>query len=366
MEKIDKNIFEHRYMQLMYITIQKLADSADSSEISFTTGLWKREEGYKRKAWQTARRDKLCLDTWDDVPSNIIVENVWNTMQYGERQNFLSKANLRKIPPEVFHDNHDKTAKIFYDLYKNENSSDEESFRKIVDLLGKKIHDPFSVVAYLFFLKDKDKYVPVRKDGFTKRLPKLGFPVSCVKTCTWENYQIILDVMKQLQTLLQEHLENVELIDAQSFFWMLRMVDEETPEYNPDDVDECETKVTKSYAEGRPVTQYYVKKYERDPRNRAAAIQIHGYKCMACGFDFKDVYGEELGKNFIEVHHIVPLSSRDEEIIVNPETDMVCLCANCHRMIHRRKNAIITLEELKQIIQEQKLGKQKKSGRTNI
>ena len=91
MDKIDKNIFEHRYMQLMYITIQKLADSADSSEISFTTGLWEREEGYKRKLWQTARCDKLCLDTWDDVPSDIIVENVLNTMQGGERQNFVSQ-----------------------------------------------------------------------------------------------------------------------------------------------------------------------------------------------------------------------------------------------------------------------------------
>ena len=172
--------------------------------------------------------------------------------------------------------------------------------------------------------------------------------------CTWENYQIILDIMKQLKELLQEHLDKVGLLDAQSFLWMMHFVSDKTQEFDPDDIEECETKVVKGYAKGHQTTQYYVKKYERDPRNRAAAIKIHGYQCMACGFDFERFYGRELGRNIIEVHHVVPLSSRDEEVIVNPATDLVCLCANCHRMIHRKKNAILTLEELKEIIQQQK------------
>jgi len=46
------------------------------------------------------------------------------------------------------------------------------------------------------------------------------------------------------------------------------------------------------------------------------------------------------------------LSSLDEEVKVNPETDLVCLCANCHRMIHRKVNAILTPEQLKHIMVE--------------
>ena len=98
------------------------------------------------------------------------------------------------------------------------------------------------------------------------------------------------------------------------------------------------------------VLQYYTTKYERNQANRAAAIKIHGNKCMACGFDFEDTYGE-LGKNFIEVHHIKPLSSVNQEVVINPETDLVCLCSNCHRMIHRRRDKIIGLDELRQIIE---------------
>lgn len=116
-----------------------------------------------------------------------------------------------------------------------------------------------------------------------------------------------------------------------------------------DDIEENETTVSLGFRDGR-VTAFYGKRYERDPRNRQAAIRIHKCKCQACGFDYEKTYGE-LGKNFIEVHHVVPLSSRNEEVEVNPETDLICLCANCHRMIHRKKNAIVTLEELKHILE---------------
>ena len=72
---------------------------------------------------------------------------------------------------------------------------------------------------------------------------------------------------------------------------------------------------------------------------------------MACGFNFKDFYGER-GSDYIEVHHILPLSQRNEEVTIDPSTDLVVLCANCHRMIHRKRNEILSLEELKTLIRE--------------
>lgn len=72
---------------------------------------------------------------------------------------------------------------------------------------------------------------------------------------------------------------------------------------------------------------------------------------MACGFDFEEVYGE-LGRNFIEVHHIKPLYSLDEEVVIDPATDLVCLCSNCHRMIHRKRDSILSLEDLIKILKK--------------
>ena len=100
-------------------------------------------------------------------------------------------------------------------------------------------------------------------------------------------------------------------------------------------------------------TVYYTTKYERSSKNREAAIRIHGTKCMICGFDFGQKYGE-LGKGYIEVHHIKPLATLEQEVVINPETDLICVCANCHRMLHRFKNYIVTVEELKYIVDDNK------------
>ena len=93
----------------------------------------------------------------------------------------------------------------------------------------------------------------------------------------------------------------------------------------------------------------YTTKYERSKSNREKAIRIHGCSCKCCCFNFEKTYGN-IGKDFIHVHHIVPLHSLDEEIIINPETDLIPVCPNCHSMIHREKNKTLSIDELKIII----------------
>ena len=96
--------------------------------------------------------------------------------------------------------------------------------------------------------------------------------------------------------------------------------------------------------------EYFGSRIERNPQNRKDAIKIHKAKCFACGFEFEKKYGS-FGKGFIEIHHIKPLSDQETEIVINPETDLIPLCANCHRMIHHTKPCL-TLEELKELIKQ--------------
>ena len=88
--------------------------------------------------------------------------------------------------------------------------------------------------------------------------------------------------------------------------------------------------------------------FERKKCNRDACLAKHGYKCQVCGFDFEEHYGE-LGRHFIEVHHIVPLSTIRREYIINPETDLIPLCSNCHSMIHRFSNEAMPINEFKKL-----------------
>ena len=89
---------------------------------------------------------------------------------------------------------------------------------------------------------------------------------------------------------------------------------------------------------------------ERSPRNRLACLRIHGHVCKGCGLEPGTVYGSAGG--IIEVHHLEPLSLKEQPQLYNPETDLVPLCPNCHRAVHTQKPHPLTLEELRDRMDE--------------
>jgi hypothetical protein len=98
--------------------------------------------------------------------------------------------------------------------------------------------------------------------------------------------------------------------------------------------------------EGR-IRQVNITKHERNRVLRQKCLQHYGYVCQVCGMDFKQRYGN-IGKDFIEVHHLYPISNTDGEHQVDAILDLVPLCCNCHSMIHRGGNngVPMKLEEL--------------------
>ena len=105
---------------------------------------------------------------------------------------------------------------------------------------------------------------------------------------------------------------------------------------------------TGGHAEGREIIRQS-RTYERDPRNRVAAIRAHGVTCVACGFNFDAFYGAAYARSYIEVHHLNPLAGGGARV-VDPAVDLRPLCANCHSMVHRRPGTILSIEELRQLI----------------
>ena len=76
--------------------------------------------------------------------------------------------------------------------------------------------------------------------------------------------------------------------------------------------------------------------HQRNPKLRQLCIEAYGseYKCLVCGMNFVERYGE-IGKEFIEVHHLNPISETDGKHEVDPAKELIPLCSNCHSMIHR-------------------------------
>lgn len=93
------------------------------------------------------------------------------------------------------------------------------------------------------------------------------------------------------------------------------------------------------------VKKVMVNRYERDPTARQKCLDTHGSSCKVCGMNFGLVYGP-LGRNYIHVHHLIPLKNIGREYVVDPARDLVPLCPNCHAMIHQ-SDPPLTIEALK-------------------
>ena len=91
------------------------------------------------------------------------------------------------------------------------------------------------------------------------------------------------------------------------------------------------------------------KRIERNIQLSKKVKEIQGFTCKACSLNFEEKYGE-LGKEFIEAHHLRPISQlKGERIQLDVRTDFTVLCSNCHSMIHRLDNPC-DLDLLKSII----------------
>ena len=73
--------------------------------------------------------------------------------------------------------------------------------------------------------------------------------------------------------------------------------------------------------------------------------------CEVCGMSFEAQYGE-IGQGYIEAHHRKPMAEMAGETFSEVE-DIMLLCSNCHRMIHRQSPPF-TVEELKSRVEAQR------------
>jgi 5-methylcytosine-specific restriction protein A len=104
--------------------------------------------------------------------------------------------------------------------------------------------------------------------------------------------------------------------------------------------------------EGRQLLARHLTR-ERDPqivrlKKESVIRTTGGLACEVCEFDFYAVYGD-LGREFCECHHRLALNTGMRKTRLE---DLAIICANCHRMIHRR-NPMLTVSELRELIRQQ-------------
>lgn len=92
----------------------------------------------------------------------------------------------------------------------------------------------------------------------------------------------------------------------------------------------------------KPKTNYAV---VRSAKLKKAAIEIHGRNCCACTKNFDEIYGPDLAKGYVEIHHLNKIAAGERT--TDPATDLAPLCSNCHTMADRLSPPPRTIAELR-------------------
>ena len=102
------------------------------------------------------------------------------------------------------------------------------------------------------------------------------------------------------------------------------------------------------------------KTIKRSQKLRAAAIEHFSHNgiisCDCCDFEFKSHYGEIYGTSCIEIHHMKPIfqyaGESVKQTIDNALNNLLPVCPNCHRVIHRNKITAVMIQDFKNDIEK--------------
>ena len=104
-----------------------------------------------------------------------------------------------------------------------------------------------------------------------------------------------------------------------------------------------------TFEEGERVS-IVARRVERSRGARAACLDYHGYACKVCDLSMADRYGPGADDR-IHVHHLDELGLSEGARPVDPVTDLVPLCPNCHAAVHLKRPAH-SLDEVRSMIRD--------------
>jgi DNA-binding MarR family transcriptional regulator len=181
---------------------------------------------------------------------------------------------------------------------------------------------------------------PFVKNGFIERDPKQGSPLFI----TEKGRQYLNEHRHELQYLLTNDFEYTDVKET------LKIIEKRERKVQTFDENIIISEGLKIYNT--------IGLYERSKKLRDFAIDHFTIKnkinCHCCSFDFEDFYGTNIGKGFIEIHHVKPIFKfEDVDITSTLEKaidNLIPVCSNCHRMIHRNWKKPLELQVLREAV----------------
>lgn len=186
------------------------------------------QENYKKQIYNKAV-DILDITTWQesDIGSGKIIGRVIEAISIKENNLLIHddrRGSKQRQDRSLLDAQRDKELlkeyeSVLFDFYKDK-IPDEESFEKIVEIAGK----VYPFLAYLFFIKSNRKYLPVAPETFDEIFLELGLEFRTSHKCSWENYCEYINILKAVKEFLmsqEEITDEINLLDAHSFLWII-------------------------------------------------------------------------------------------------------------------------------------------------
>jgi hypothetical protein len=216
---IDKSKFEQQFDRFIRYV---LSTSSETHFLSFSSNeTTSKQEGYKLDVYEEAKQN-LSYKKWieSDIGTGRIHGDTVKALRISGNRNNLVNWRLieRYANREGLKSDLSALERTLFNLF---NNIEEESvlFGQLVESIGAN----YSLIAYFFFIKDKQRFLPISTNSFDKAFQLIGIEeFSTTQHCTWDNYQKYNLIVEEVQSLLNEKIKGeVYLLDAHSFLWMI-------------------------------------------------------------------------------------------------------------------------------------------------
>ena len=314
-------------LEARILELQRNGNYIDPERLRFDRGWLCLEEKYKHCIWRKAERIRSDSGVSSYVDEVIFCINL--PMDNGCRNNLIDWRDVPKIEQKL-KQNRAAAERMLKQIYCGKN--DEEAFQQAIAFFGPR----YAWISFLFFLKDKEQYLPVRPVRMKERLAQFGIQTDSLDVCTWENYQNYCKILQEIRELIApDFADNVDLLDAHSFVWSVWALEEKEQAELKEEAQMFDQELTGVPLRGEDQDVLAKRRIGQSAFKKLLRGRYPG--CCLCGLN---------DQRFLIASHIKPWSESSAEEKVDIDNGFL-LCPN-HDFLFDRK--LITFSDSGKIL----------------
>ena len=312
-KSINSDFETNLFLKLKEFTTFITFKSKISNFDSFSKNLFiNNNENYKKEIWDIANEKLNALKFYTSFGSGALLSKLIecieipgnNLLQWDARNGPESRVHAKLFEIIETKKNLKELEESLWKFYFSEEISEQEFFNRFIEIVNKK----YSLVAYLFFIKDKSKYLPLATNTFDDFFRETEIDLRTSKKCSWGNYYSYISVMDYIRSFLRENLDSdATLIDAHSFVWIL----------------ERQYKEALKKGTFKKPKEFQIKEKDKETIIKARIGQGRYRELLKQKWNDTESISDYANPDFMRASHIKPWKNCDNKECIDPENGLL-------------------------------------------